>query len=216
MIIYERTFTKGIYGGLYELDWPECDNFLDLGGGSNPFPASTHVLDIADEEYDKQRHGRKIDVGDREFLNGKAEDVLPTFPDKYFDFIYCSHTLEHLNAPFILEELGRVGKAGFIAIPTAEYDVIDTNRSCGHLWFFNMDYANRTLLLRERKGFEFYFDKPTRFLEGILQGHEPGTFFLRAFWEIRFFWKDSIEWRREEDICNNSNFIYQRVFQGKE
>jgi hypothetical protein len=212
MIRYEMTYTKGIYGGLYELDFPECARFLDIGGGSNPFPLSTHVLDVKDEKYDRQRHNRKVDVGDREFINGLAEEMLPTFPDKYFDFIYCSHTLEHLNAPFILEELGRVGKQGYISVPTAEYDILDTSRDCGHLWLFNMDYYNRTLLLRERKEHEFYFENSTRFLEGVLQGHTSETFFLRSLWEVRFFWEDSIEYKIDGTICNNSNFIHRRVF----
>ena len=50
-------------------------------------------------------------------------DDLP-FPDKYFDFCYCSHTLEDLYYPTrILMEMSRVAKRGLIITPSRGEDI---------------------------------------------------------------------------------------------
>jgi hypothetical protein len=41
------------------------------------------------------------------------------FPDKYFDFSICSHTLEDIRDPlYVCSELIRVSKAGYIEVPS--------------------------------------------------------------------------------------------------
>lgn len=215
MIRYEDMFKVGLYSGHANLDWniKKGEKVVDIGGGSNPFRYATHVIDLADEKYESQRHGRKIvEMGDIEFINSPAEEIFPELPDNFFDFIYCSHTLEHFeDVPFMLDELGRVGKRGYIAVPTAEYDVIDTSKENGHKWLFNMDYKNRTLLYRERYPHEFYFNHGTNVLMGPLQGHNPVDYHIRAIWEIRFFWEDSIEYAYSSEICANTKHILEKI-----
>jgi len=221
MIHYENLFSPGKYSGIFNIDFkiPKGGKVMDIGGGSNPFRFATHVLDLSAEEFEVQRHGRKISPkitsGEVELLDGKAEDILPTLGDNEFDFIHTSHVIEHFdNLPTVLDQISRVGKRGYITTPKGEYDVIDTCKSDGHKWLFDFDYANRTLLYRKRMRYEFYYKQSTRLLEFGFQGHKKEDFFLRPIWEIRLMWEDSIEHKYAPYICGNTKYLLKRIVGG--
>jgi len=90
-------------------------SILDVGPGHFPLASATHFLDI--ERYEEIPKNRPCTIFD---LNlGKK---LP-FGDNSFDFVYCSHVLEHLEHPIdILEELQRVGRSGYVEIPSVCLD----------------------------------------------------------------------------------------------
>ena len=81
---------------------------LDVGPGEFVFPLATHTCGW---QYGPQvlETNKVVD-----FTN----QLLP-YEDNEFDFVYCRHTLEDLTYPFLLlNELGRVGKAGYIETPS--------------------------------------------------------------------------------------------------
>jgi len=118
-------------------DWPgdrftyqrECvafdirpgDRVLDLGSGGDPFPHATVLMDRY-LEMNATRHEPLVTNG-KPFLLGDVH-ALP-FPDKVFDYVYCVHVLETLDDPLqACKELMRVGKRGFIEVPTAGKDML--------------------------------------------------------------------------------------------
>jgi len=93
------------------------DWVLEVGSGDNPHPRSDVLFDKFVEDCGERESQRPLSIDDRPFIEGDAEH-LP-FPDKSFDYIIASHVLEHARHPKrFLDELARVGKAGYIETPS--------------------------------------------------------------------------------------------------
>jgi uncharacterized protein YbaR (Trm112 family) len=93
---------------------------LDVGSGGNPYPRANVLLDAYEDTI--ERFNVPL-VKDRPFVIGLIEK-LP-FKDKAFDFVIASHVLEHSTDPAaFLDELQRVGKAGYIETPDAFFEKI--------------------------------------------------------------------------------------------
>ncbi|MHB8120730.1 MAG: methyltransferase domain-containing protein [Desulfuromonadaceae bacterium] len=111
------------------------DKVLDIGSGHLPFPFATHLADLALEDGNVGRAGIPF-----KHLDGKPVyecniEKLP-FADKEFDFVYCSHVLEHVNSPEnACQELMRVAKRGYIETPTRGKDLwLNTAKISNHRW----------------------------------------------------------------------------------
>jgi len=90
------------------------DFVLEIGSGHHPHPAS-HILCDRFIDDDSERGGTI--VSDRPIVEADAE-ALP-FADQSFDYIICSHVLEHVEHPErMLQELMRVGRRGYIETPS--------------------------------------------------------------------------------------------------
>ena len=104
---------------------PANATVLDCGGWFKPLHRATHVVDLMPYETRQARLQLKPLPGEQftretwiqvDFL---APDFRLPFPDRTFDFSYCSHTLEDLASPFaLLSELIRVSRAGAIVTPS--------------------------------------------------------------------------------------------------
>ncbi len=98
---------------------------LDCGGWFIPLSQATHVVDLMPYETRGARLQLTALPGERftrdtwtqvDFL---APDFRLPFPDRTFDFAYCSHTIEDLASPFaLLGELARVSRAGALVTPS--------------------------------------------------------------------------------------------------
>ncbi len=115
---------KNTYGDLFPTDSPalmgaalglvDGDRVLDIGGGHNPLPEATVVV-----EYDltsgHDRDGHQINLDSR-YIEGDAQDLQ--FEDGEFDFAYASHVFEHVRAPNLAcSEMMRVARRGYIETP---------------------------------------------------------------------------------------------------
>jgi hypothetical protein len=95
---------------------------LELGPGLTPFSKATHFCgwDQGSQKIDSNQHT----------VCDFSIQKLP-YADKEFDFIYCRHVLEDLYNPFLLvEEMSRVGKAGYIETPSPAAELCK-NIDCG-------------------------------------------------------------------------------------
>lgn len=99
----------------------EGDRVLDVGSGGYPFPYATDLVDLYPGDT---AHRAESLVRDGRPFNPCNIEGLP-YGGKEFDFVYCSHVLEHVPDPArACDELMRVGKRGYIETPTRMSDIM--------------------------------------------------------------------------------------------
>lgn len=104
----------------------DTDKVLEIGPGSTPYFRSDVFLEKeykTQEEQIAQSGYSGILTTDKRIVTYTG-DRFP-FEDNEFDYIICSHVLEHVNNPdSFLNEIQRVGKKGYLEFPTLYYDYI--------------------------------------------------------------------------------------------
>ena len=120
---------------LFDFGIKPTDKVLDVGSGHAPFPLATHLADLELSEGWTGRGGAPFKHIDGKPVYQCNIESLP-FGDKEFDFVYCSHVLEHVDNPEIAcRELMRVAKRGYIETPTRGKDLwMDAARQSNHKW----------------------------------------------------------------------------------
>jgi len=106
---------------------------LDVGSGDKPHWRADVLLDwLPGKESSAQRSGRDAARITRPLFHGDAARM--PFADQVFDFVICSHLLEHVVDPAgVLEEVMRVARAGYIEVPeAASAKIVDFPT---HLWW---------------------------------------------------------------------------------
>jgi SAM-dependent methyltransferase len=107
------------------------ESVLDIGSGAYPFPYATVLVDRFIEETEHRHEPLRKD--NKIFVQADVSE-LP-FADKSFDFVYCSHVLEHVEDPIkACREIIRVGKRGYIETPTFGKDVLFAWAKNMHKW----------------------------------------------------------------------------------
>ena len=126
--------------GLYQsrfFDFPirPGEAVLDIGSGHMPFPLATHLADISLTDGSIGRLGVPFKhVDGKPAYEVRVEDT--GFADKQFDFVYCSHVLEHTDDPeAACRELARIGRRGYVETPTKGKDAfMGSARGSNHRW----------------------------------------------------------------------------------
>ncbi len=92
---------------------------LDVGSGDKPSWRADVLLDgYPDDPHAGQRSGTGRTRVDRALFDADAA-AMP-FADGAFDYVICSHVLEHVPDPSaVIAELTRVARAGYIEVPEA-------------------------------------------------------------------------------------------------
>lgn len=112
------------------------DKVLDIGSGHIPFPMATHLAELAVRDDSFGRAGVPFrHVEGKPVFECGVEDM--PFEDGEFDFVYCSHVLEHVDSPErACQELMRVGKRGYIETPTRGKDIwLNSAGVSNHRWY---------------------------------------------------------------------------------
>jgi hypothetical protein len=100
---------------------------LDVGGWAHPWPRADWVLDLLPYET-RDLYGTPDPAAERfGHATWVVRDVCARepwpWPEGFFDFVVCSHTLEDVRDPvWVCEEMERVGKAGYVEVPSRVED----------------------------------------------------------------------------------------------
>ena len=136
------------YHGRPEMNIRADDFVLEIGSGHNPKARSDVLCDKFIED-DEQRGGKII--ADRPIVEADGQ-FLP-FSDKAFDYVICSHVLEHVEDPRqLIAELMRVANRGYIETPSEIGERIYGWHY--HNWVINL-IDDRLVLQKNRKRPEF-------------------------------------------------------------
>lgn len=153
---------------------------LDVGGGRHPFNYATHVMDLRPYESRAEFGALNPDIPQRfsaeTWIIHDACAAPWPFPDKYFDFSFCSHLLEDVRDPIgVAAELVRVSKAGYIETPSREREIFAKARyfelrlmagrmpEIGfrhHRWFVEIEGAHVRFTAKD----QHLYQKPDRYI----------------------------------------------------
>jgi len=158
----------------------KVDLILEVGSGGNPYFRANVLCDAYTET--QERFFTPL-IYDRPIIITTVEN-LP-FKDNTFDFVIASHVLEHSMDPQkFLEEIQRVGKAGYIEVPDAIMERLT------HYSFHRLEINKRgeKLLIRKKKGFiqdeelaELFDYKAIKVFPEIISKY-PFHFHVRYYW----------------------------------
>jgi ubiquinone/menaquinone biosynthesis C-methylase UbiE len=166
------------------------DLVLDVGSGDNPHVRADILCDA--HLLDSEERSGKYDliIDGRPFVFADA-CKLP-FRDKAFDFIICRHLLEHMDNPAaLLEELMRVGKAGYIESPSSLMERL-------YGWSFHrllIDHEKDYLVIRPKLKEEEFGILPDEIKRDPYWGKLVET--NQDSFLVSYFWRDKIRYRTE-------------------
>ena len=136
---YQRVWVK--------FDIQPGEKVLDIGSGHIPFPLATALADLYEGDTDHRAKAALVKDA-RPFAKCSIE-TMP-FADGEFDFVYCSHVLEHVQHPGrACREIMRIGRRGYIETPTRTSDVMFnfTRLKGHHQWYIQL--VDHTLVFIE-------------------------------------------------------------------
>jgi len=113
---------------------------LDIGSGHKPFPLATHLADISTTDHNYGRDGIPFkEILGKPVYEFNVENI--PFENNEFDFVYCSHVLEHSHNPEkACNELMRIAKRGYIETPTRAKDLwMNSGKASNHIWHLDLN-----------------------------------------------------------------------------
>ena len=171
---------------------PKDFRVLDVGGAGAPFRRADYMIDILpyDEIHWDQARGEGMPRFNKTtYIQRDICDRKPwPFKDKSFDYVICAHILEDIRDPiWALDEITRIGKAGYLEIPSRLYETsygIDGKSVAGashHRWI--IDIAD--------EGVRFTFKNSWTHLPFVANKYPPQgeSRFLRLEWSenLKYF-----------------------------
>ena len=159
-------------------------NIADLGSGHNPFRHAQLCVDKYDSD-DIQRGGQNLAKPTQKDMKNVDLNIYPyPFEDKAFDFVLCSHVLEHLENPVrACNEMSRIAHSGYIELPAFSSDIFMRPNDLIHRWLCLYDQHEGTIYFLNR---EFFINRAG-------PCHLPiWTRYFRFFDVTRIHWKGRI------------------------
>lgn len=123
---------------------PPCE-YVSLSGTLSHIPASWRVADVGPGNYPLLRADvfidhdtaklRPVEEMGKQAILANLDEGLPQIQDKAFDFVWCSHVLEHVQDPArCAAALSRIGKSGVVVMPSAFKDALFNWEEPTHIW----------------------------------------------------------------------------------
>jgi len=146
---------------------PSDARVLDIGGAEDVFPRANAVVDAVPFARRKRQMLRELpeQFDESSWFVGDICDskVWSEIPDKSFDFVLCSHTLEDIRDPiFVCKQMVRVGHAGYIETPSRFRECAKANADDDeagwnhHRWI--VDIEGDRLVFTAKMGWAHHFD----------------------------------------------------------
>lgn len=188
------------------------DLVLDVGSGDKPFWRADVIVDKYLDD-DQQRHSGEVVYDKRKiFLQADVEN-LP-FKDKAFDFVFCSHLLEHVQNPDkAILELLRVAKKGYIEVPYAIVDLLKPFPP--HLWF--CFYKNKTLIFHQKENEKnILIEETERFGEKYYSNSLMQYLFAKDYKSIfiTLYWRNTLDFYVKR-VKNPYKYVYKKELHKK-
>lgn len=184
------------------------EKVLDIGSGADPFPLATHLADFYKGETTHRFRSLKLDS--RPFIICNIESM--PLSEKEFDFVYCSHILEHVENPAIAcEELMRIGKRGYIETPTKTSDILFNFIRLPYHHKWHIEVLDNTIIFMEWKDSErkdmgtnfFYMQFQSKWKNPVqeIMDNNRELFVNMMMWQDRF---DYIVINKKGKILNST------------
>jgi SAM-dependent methyltransferase len=176
------------------------DKVLEIGPGATPFWRSDVFLEkkyeTKDEYIAQTGHVGELVTDKRVvYYDGWA---FP-FEDKAFDYVICSHVLEHVDDPdFFLKEIQRVGKMGYLEFPTVYYDYIYNFPE--HPMLLNFDGQKINWMPKSESGFNTYKNVQSFFYRTCELEYFSLINDLKAYFFQGFEWTNTIASQRVQQL----------------
>jgi SAM-dependent methyltransferase len=174
-----------------DLHIQRSDRVLEVGGGHNPHPRANIVVDKFSESNYHRSGDLKV-LKNQTFMEADGEN-LP-FKHHEFDYVICSHVLEHVENPekFLAEQF-RVAKSGYMETPSLLGEVLYARES--HKWI--IQEIKDVIYLVDKKKINFFYGYdlmelmqvylPTHSIGfKILERTHPNIFTNRVEWKDDF------------------------------
>ncbi len=122
---------------------------LDVGSGNDPHPRANVLCDLAlwddtDRIGPLKHHGLPLVIADVAHL---------PFRDQVFDFVNCSHVLEHVvDVRGALLELMRIARRGYLEFPSEFLEKLASQHS--HKWFIRQENGALHFTRKQRPIFD--------------------------------------------------------------
>jgi len=175
-----RAVDNGVYQNeVMRWDIKPGELAIDIGSGANPFHLATHLGERHLGET-VHRQSTRLVMDHRPMI---CFDVLNApFRDKAWDFVFCSHMIEHVEKPgAALREISRIGKRGYIEAPSKTSDVLMNFTKIEGLHKWHSLVAGDTLALIEWSPSESRDMGTDYFFKSLHSAHENEfqNFFIR-------------------------------------
>lgn len=198
------------------------DLVLDIGSGDKPHWRADILLDEFVSKKDGIQRSGSSDVAVPKPLVVAAMESMP-FKDKAFDYVVCSHVLEHVIDPAkAIKEMMRIAKAGYIEVPfEGAAKIIDVP---SHLWYCR--WQNNQLIFTAKKSVAY-----DEVIDQLMSTKEMLYGFAalgQKYWEkfiVEIRWKKNIRFvvkekaskkifldaQKAEIIHNKQNFLLRNI-----
>ncbi len=188
------------------------DKVLEVGPGGSPYPRADVLLEkrFKDEKEAFFQRGCVESIKLDKKLVYYEGGRFP-FEDYEFDYVICSHVLEHIHyteLELFCNELKRVAKKGYIEFPTLYYDYIYNFDV--HVNLMNLDKSNTILFLpKDKTCLETFRPVHDFFYKTLQQGYSDLIDQLKEYFFVGFEWQGDFRIKRVnqlEELIQNTIF----------
>ncbi|MEH6503183.1 MAG: methyltransferase domain-containing protein [Cycloclasticus sp.] len=177
------------------------DKVLEIGPGGTPFYRSDVLLEkIFDEEVAREQRGHAKSLNTEKELVFYEGGQFP-FKNKEFDYVICSHVLEHIRSDEIekfVAELERVANKGYIEFPTIYYEYLYNFKV--HTTFLNFKSNAIWYMGKNQSRLDSFFSIQKFFYKTLECGHDEIIRENKEYFFQGFEWENEIVMIKTSDI----------------